>query len=55
MKITVLPALFVLAFLAGCGIKPANVSAPDPGKDNFPRVYPDPATDPQLPERQIRR
>lgn len=34
--------------LTGCGVKPSTLSPP-PGADerNFPRTYPDPATDSQ--------
>ena len=47
MKISVnlFLALLVVTALTGCGIKPANVSAPQgEDKDTFPKVYPDPAT-----------
>lgn len=35
--------------LAGCGIKPGDVSAPPgaPEPDAFPHTYPSPATDPK--------
>ncbi len=34
--------------LAGCGVKPAHLSPPARSPEtNFPRTYPDPATDPQ--------
>jgi hypothetical protein len=57
MRKTVLKiaALSACAWLCACGIKPSALSAPDPDKDYFPRVYPDPANDPspkQL-ERQL--
>ncbi|MBU6475320.1 MAG: hypothetical protein KGQ70_05090 [Alphaproteobacteria bacterium] len=37
-----------LSLLGGCGIKPSRLSPP-PGaqKSDYPRVYPDPATDPK--------
>jgi hypothetical protein len=41
--------LFILLCLslAGCGIKPGDVSPPKGAKaTDFPRTYPDPATDP---------
>ncbi|HEY0901683.1 MAG TPA: hypothetical protein VGD95_06120 [Micavibrio sp.] len=47
-----LPVYIVVAgilsiLLTGCGIKPARLSPPDGTADtNFPRTYPDPATDP---------
>jgi hypothetical protein len=48
MKITTLSILLALALLSGCGIKPGDVSAPKGvAKDEFPRTYPDPATDPR--------
>jgi predicted small lipoprotein YifL len=45
-------AVFLLALLcltlAGCGKKPGHVDPPiDVTEDHFPRVYPDPATDPK--------
>ncbi|HYD19084.1 MAG TPA: hypothetical protein VEF76_11455 [Patescibacteria group bacterium] len=47
----------LLAFLlSGCGVKPNAVDPPESlegGKDNFPRTYPDPSTDP-APERFTR-
>ncbi len=43
-----------LATLTGCGIKPSFVDPPQgEAQDNFPRTYPDTATDP-APERLIR-
>jgi hypothetical protein len=36
-----------ILLLAGCGVKPAHLSPPAGSADNFPRTYPDPATDPQ--------
>jgi len=55
MRLTVLSFCLVSGLalaVGGCGIKPAKVSPP-PGvqKDTFPKVYPDPATDPK-PESQ---
>lgn len=48
MKLTVLSFACAFLLLAACGIKPGDVSAPPGvGKDQFPRTYPDPATDPQ--------
>lgn len=36
-----------LALLAGCGIKPSEVDPPEGANEgDFPRVYPDPKTDP---------
>lgn len=41
-------SLCLILILAGCGIKPGDVSPPaGTDKDAFPRVYPDPATDPR--------
>lgn len=41
-------SLCMAVLLTGCGVKPVSVDPP-PGvkKDTFPRVYPDPKTDPQ--------
>lgn len=46
MKIIVL-SLCATLLLAGCGVKPSNIDPP-PGvsKNAFPKVYPDPKTDP---------
>ena len=46
MKIIVL-SLCATLLLAGCGVKPTKVDPP-PGitHDSFPKVYPDPKTDP---------
>ena len=56
MRLTVLSFYMALAFVmvtvGGCGIKPNKVSPPPSVQtDAFPKVYPDPATDPQ-PESQ---
>lgn len=39
----------VCASIAGCGIRPSQLEMPDraPGKAEYPRTYPNPATDPQ--------
>lgn len=44
-------ALFLVAGLAGCGVKPQDVDPPQgKAQDRFPRVYPDPSTlNPPLP------
>lgn len=35
-------------FLSGCGIKPGELEPPaNANKSEFPRTYPDPATDPK--------
>jgi len=50
MKLTI-PCLclcLALGLLAGCGVKPSHVDPPQGAEaDHFPRVYPDPATDPK--------
>ena len=47
MKFTTVSILVALACLAGCGIKPGEVSAPPHmERDPFPHTYPDPSTDP---------
>lgn len=46
-KILSLLALNLL-LLSGCGIKPGELSPPaNAKKSEFPRTYPDPATDPK--------
>ena len=47
MKPEILLVFLTLTLLAGCGIKPNDVSAP-PGtsKDGFPHTYPKPETAP---------
>jgi len=55
MRLTVLSfhltLALALAAVGGCGIKPGKLAPPPSAQqDTFPRVYPDPATDPK-PER----
>lgn len=46
--------LCLMLLLSGCGIKPGDVSPPQgEEKDQFPRAYPEPSTDPN-PHRYIR-
>jgi hypothetical protein len=40
--------LLMVVALAGCGIKPAKLKAPDASQeDHFPQTYPDISTDPR--------
>lgn len=55
MRLTAVSCLLALFLLTGCGVKPSAVDAPQGAeKDQFPKTYPDPSTDPG-PERYIRR
>ena len=56
MRLTVLSFYLTLAValaaVGGCGVKPGKLTPPPSAqKDTFPKVYPDPATDPK-PESQ---
>jgi hypothetical protein len=42
MRSTAVFGFIALLLLGGCGIKPAEVSAPPGAKDTFPRTYPAP-------------
>ncbi len=45
--IRILILLITTFIIAGCGIKPSNVQAPDKKSDStYPATYPNPHTDP---------
>ena len=56
MRITIISLCLAMALLSACGIKPSRVDPPPgTGKDQFPRTYPDPSTDPRPdPEKLIK-